>query len=74
MRAQKHEITIKCRNLDDVSSKAKIRTALQEQFKLEDFLEASIVSLTKVYGGTHMATIWLPVEAARKLLRFVLEE
>lgn len=52
MRAQKHEITIKCKNLDDVTSKAKIRIALQEQFKLGDFLEASIVSLTKVYGGT----------------------
>ena len=68
VRSQKHEIYIQCKDLDEVTSREEICTALKEQFKLEEFGEASIVSLRKAYGGTQTATMRLPVESAQKLL------
>ena len=68
VRTQKHEVYIQCKDLDEVTSKGEICTALMEQFKLEELAEESIVSLRKAYGNTQTATLRLPVDAAQKLL------
>ncbi|CAD7081162.1 unnamed protein product [Hermetia illucens] len=68
VRAQKHEIYLQCKDLDEVTSKEEICIALKEQFKLKELTEESIVGLRKAYGGTQTATIRVPAEAAQMLL------
>ncbi|CAD7080141.1 unnamed protein product [Hermetia illucens] len=68
VRAQKHQIYLQCKDLDEVTSKGEICTALKEQFKLKELTEESVVGLRKAYGGTQTATIRVPAEAAQMLL------
>ncbi|CAD7081814.1 unnamed protein product [Hermetia illucens] len=64
VRTQKYEVYIQCKDLDEVTSKGEISTALMEQFKLEELAEESIVTLRKA----QTVTLRLPVGAAQKLL------
>lgn len=61
VRDQKHEIVIRCKDLDEVFSKAETCAVLGEQLKLLVVLEALISSLRKEY-----ATIRQSAETVRK--------
>lgn len=66
MGAQEQEIIIQCKDLYNITSKTeRICTALAEQLKLHDLLEAPIVSLRKAYIDTQTATVRLPAEATQ---------
>lgn len=68
VRALSQEITLECRDLDEITTEEDIRQAL-EVFGLKNRDELAIKNLRKGYVGTQIAIISLPAEAANKLLQ-----
>lgn len=68
VRALAQEVTIECRNLDEVTTDAELRTALKEQFETGEAIQTATIRLRKAYGEMQIATIKLPTEVANKML------
>lgn len=68
VRTLTHRTTIECKDMDEVTTKDEICSAIKEQFGLEEFTESDIISLRKAYGGTQIAVVSLPAKTARTLL------
>jgi Zinc knuckle len=68
VRVLTQEVNIVCKDMDEITSKTELLTALKEHFSLPGLQENAIKSMRGAYGGTQTAIISLPMEAARKVL------
>ncbi|CAD7078607.1 unnamed protein product [Hermetia illucens] len=68
IRASRPEITIICKDIDEITTKEEVREALEKQFDLAGLQESVVKTLRKAYRGTQTAIISLPAENALKLL------
>lgn len=66
--AQKKEIRIECKDLDEVTSWEDLCVVLREQFNLNGIEESAIKRMKIAYGSTQTTIINLPVESAVKLI------
>ena len=63
-----HRMTIECKDIDEVTTKEEICTAIREQFGIEEKALTEAISLRETFGHTQTALISLPAESAKKLL------
>lgn len=61
-------VVIECKDLDEIATKSEICETLQSQLGLQSVSEANVIRLRKAYGDTQIASISLPVEAAKKAI------
>lgn len=66
VRALSQEAVIECRELDEITTEDDVRGALLSQCNLEEAPQS--IRLRRAYGGMQIATIRLPVAAAKKLV------
>lgn len=64
-------VTIECKDLDEITTKAKLFEALQFKLGLQSNNGANIKWMRKVYGDTQIVTINLPFEVAKKAISVV---
>ncbi|KAI8118185.1 Retrovirus-related Pol polyprotein from type-1 retrotransposable element R1 [Lucilia cuprina] len=69
IRTHERKICVECRDIDEVTTKEEICTALINQFGAEDINEANIKSLRKGFRDTQTAIINLPIDVAKKVLK-----
>lgn len=62
------EISIVCRDMDEVTTKEEVLEALKKQLDINSLPESAIRSMRAAYGGTQTAVISLPFEHAKKIL------
>ncbi|KAI8117567.1 Gag polyprotein [Lucilia cuprina] len=63
------ETLIECKDLDEVTTKEDICTALKNQLNAPALEESVVKHIRKAYGGTQIAKISLPDEVAQKALK-----
>lgn len=68
VRAIKNEVSIECRELDEIATKEEICEALCKQFNIDNLDVSAVKSLRSTYGSTKSATINLPVDIANRLV------
>jgi hypothetical protein len=68
VRVLTQEMSVVCKDMDEITSKEELLRALGNQFGLNSLPESAIRSMRAAYGGTQTAVISLPMEAARKVL------
>lgn len=68
IRTHKQEVRIEVRDMDEVTTKEEICTALINQFGANDIKETDIKSLRRSYGDTQSAVVSLPIGIGRKAL------
>ncbi len=68
VRTLSQEISLECRDLDEVTTKGDIRQALDD-FGFKNLNESVIKSIRKAYHSTQIAVISLPADLAYKLLK-----
>lgn len=67
VRALRPEVTLQCKNLDEVTSEEEVRSALKEQCELGEI--QMTIRMRRGPFGTQVASIKLPTEAAIKSLK-----
>lgn len=68
VRTLSHRISIECRDIDEITTKEEICSALNELLGSEGVAPTDVVSLRKAYGGMQTATVSLPANMAKSLL------
>ncbi|CAD7080111.1 unnamed protein product [Hermetia illucens] len=68
VKMSKDSVVIECKDLDEVTTKSEICEALQTQLGLQSVSESNVLRLRKAYGDTQIASISLPIEAAKKAI------
>lgn len=69
VKARTHETDFVIKDLDELTTKEDICAALAQQIEGHQVITIDTVkSLRKAYGGTQMAVIRLPSEAAKKII------
>lgn len=68
VRSLTQQVVIECVDMDEVTTKEDICSALEIQFGLSKLDITVVRSLRRAYGGTQAAEITLPHETAKKLL------
>ena len=66
VRSLTQEITIECRNIDEISTEEELRSALKERYQIDK--QEGHIRLRPTYGKTQIAEIKLPVKSANRLL------
>lgn len=69
VRTLTQRITIELKDMDEVTTKKDICEAIKAQFGVEEISPADCVSLRKGYGSTQTATLLLPAETAKRMLK-----
>lgn len=69
IKARREEQVIECKDMDDITSKLEICSALSTALDLPGLDENIVKSIRRTYGGTQTAKISLPVAEARRALK-----